>query len=111
MIGVGAANLLGPGKQLTLSKDNALKVLSDFACIYLVFKSKFAEWLSIRGRSTYEDVSPEEMRVQISWYSTCQTGVLAALLLSMFAYFPSKPEVNTTTTGLAEKNGQILFVP
>ena len=34
MIGVGAANLLGPGKQLTLSKENALKVLSDFKCIY-----------------------------------------------------------------------------
>jgi len=66
MIGVGAADLLGP------------------------------EWLSIRGRSTYEDVSPEEMRVQISWYSTCQTGVLAALLLSMFAYFPSKPEIPPT---------------
>ena len=34
MIGVGAANLLGPGKQLTLSKENALKVLNDFECIH-----------------------------------------------------------------------------
>ena len=37
MIGVGAANLLGPGKQLTLSKENALKVFSYFECIYPVF--------------------------------------------------------------------------
>jgi len=66
MIGVGAADLLGP------------------------------EWLSIRGRSDYDDVSPDDMRMQIVWYSTCQTSILAVLLLSMIAYFPSKPEIPPT---------------
>merc|ERR1712111_246341 len=66
MIGVGAADLLGP------------------------------EWLSVGGRSDYDDVSPDEMRMQILWYSTCQTSVLAILLLCMLAYFPSKPEIPPT---------------
>jgi len=66
MIGVGAADLLGP------------------------------EWLSIGGQSNYDAIPVEKMRMQISWYSTCQTSVLAALLLSMFAYFPNKPEIPPT---------------
>ena len=37
MIGVGAANLLGPGKQLILSKEDALKVVNDFELFIRVF--------------------------------------------------------------------------
>lgn len=85
MMGMGVANVAGP---MWLSKGINFDNSDDY----------YGPQDTDGSGSEDQQITPQEMRGRIAWYTMWQTVVLAVLLVSMLIYFPSKPEIPPTSS-------------